>query len=687
MTDYRPQRQTSTPTEALLEAGQSVGHHLRTLPSLLPHAADYAGLSKRWGTELLSGATVGVVALPLALGFGVASGAGATAGIITAIIAGILAAVFGGSHLQVSGPTGAMTVVLLPVIARHGVDKVPLLAIMAGVLLLVLAVAGLGRAVDLIPWPVVEGFTMGIGVIIFLQQFPLALGTPKGESESTVVAAWETLLATDWTKAWLPLLIVALVLVVHLALTPIKRNVPIALVAVIAGTLVAWALDLDVERIGALPTGLPLPSVPAVDFRMLTTLAAPALAIAALAALESLLSARVADSMVPTLPRTNPDRELFGQGIANLGSGLFGGLPATGAIARTAVNVRSGGRTRVAAIVHSIVLAAIVWTLAPLVSQVPLAALAGVLMWTAIRMVNVRLGKRIVLTTRADRTTFLLTLLATIALDLVMAVLLGVAMAAIHSLRHMSSYSVVRREHLPVDTAEGLVDVASDALRAQIALYRVDGALFYGNARRFTELVLEESGCRGVILRFHRMQVMDASGADALKQAIGTLTAQGVAVVVQGMTDAQLRTAYSLRAFTPAQYTETLPEALMALDQALNGSGVEWVFSYGTLRQPGVQLGTYGRLLEGADDELPGYRLDALAITNPEVVELSGSAEHPVARATGDPSDVVTGTRYTLTFDELEITDRYEAADYTRIAVELASGTKAWLYVAKPDTS
>ena len=570
MTDHRPQRPSHTPAEALLEAGQSVGDHLRTLPALLPQAADYAGLSKRWGTELLSGATVGVVALPLALGFGVASGAGATAGIITAIIAGVLAAVFGGSHLQVSGPTGAMTVVLLPVIARHGVDKIPLLAMMAGVMLLVLAVAGLGRAVDLIPWPVVEGFTMGIGVIIFLQQFPLALGTPKGESESTVISAWETLVATDWTKAWLPLLIVALVLVVHLGLTPIKRNVPIALVAVVVGTLVAWGFDLDIERIGALPAGLPVPSVPGFDFRILTSLAGPALAIAALAALESLLSARVADGMVPSLPRTNPDRELFGQGIANLGSGLFGGLPATGAIARTAVNVRSGGRTRVAAVFHAIVLAAIVWTLAPLVSQVPLAALAGVLMWTAIRMVNVRLGKRIVLTTRADRTTFLLTLLATIALDLVMAVLLGVAMAAIHSLRHMSSYSVVRREHLPVDTADGLVDVASDDLRAQIALYRVDGALFYGNAHRFTELVSEETGCRGIILRFHRMQIMDASGADALKQAVTTLTSQGVTVIVQGMTDAQLRTAYSLRAFSPSQYAESLPEALMSLDQALN---------------------------------------------------------------------------------------------------------------------
>ncbi|HQD20810.1 MAG TPA: SulP family inorganic anion transporter, partial [Arachnia sp.] len=189
---------------------------LASFRALIPSREDYRGLTKRLPTELVAGLTVGIVALPLALGFGVASGVGAAAGLVTAVVAGLVAAVFGGSHLQVSGPTGAMTVVLLPVVAHYGVDKVPLLAILAGLLVVVMAVTGMGRAVDIIPWPVVEGFTFGIGIIIALQQIPLALDTPKGESESTLVSSWQTLLATDWAAATAPLAVVAGVVAVHL---------------------------------------------------------------------------------------------------------------------------------------------------------------------------------------------------------------------------------------------------------------------------------------------------------------------------------------------------------------------------------------------------------------------------------------------------------------------------------------
>lgn len=683
--DYRWERDRHTPSESIVEATHAVGEHVRGLTALLPRRADYSGLRSSWTTDLISGATVGVVALPLALGFGVASGAGAAAGLITAIVAGIVAAVFGGSHLQVSGPTGAMTVILLPVIGRYGIDKVPLLALMAGVFVVVIGLAGLGRAVDMISWPVVEGFTMGIGIIIFLQQLPLALGTPKGEAESTVVSAVQTLAATDWSQAWLPLAIVALVLGVHALLSPVKRNVPIALVAIVVATLVAWAFNLPIDRIGALPAGLPLPSLPPFTAQLLVDLVTPAIAVASLAALESLLSARVADGMAPHLTRSHPDRELVGQGLANIASGLFGGLPATGAIARTAVNVRSGGRTRVAAVFHSVVLAGIVVALSGLVAQVPLAALAGVLMWTAIRMVNVGLGRRILSVTRADRTTFALTLIATVALDLIFAVLLGVAMAAAMSLRHMAQYSILRRERLPVSTPEGVVDVATDDLRAQIAVFRVDGALFYGNARRFVEMVTDCEDVGGVVIRMHRANIMDASGAEALKEAIRTLGQRGIPVVMQGMTASQVRTAETLGAITPGQHAGSLPEALVAIEKAITHTSEEWVFGYGTLRQPEVQQRTYGRLLDGVDDVLPGYRVESLPITSPEVVALSGSAEHPVVRFTGDPADSVAGTRYALTPAELDATDDYEAADYLRRAVVLASGVEAWVYVGRDE--
>lgn len=686
-TDFRREAPRRTASEALTDVRTAVGEHLRHLTDLLPRRADYSGVRGRWARELIAGATVGIVALPLALGFGVASGAGAAAGLITAIVAGVVAAVFGGSHLQVSGPTGAMTVVLLPVIARYGVDAVPLLALMAGAIVVLMGLSGLGRAVDLIPWPVVEGFTMGIGVIIFVQQIPLALGTPKGESESTVVSSAEAILATDWALAWAPLLMVVVVLAVHLALARVRRNVPIALVAIVVATLVAEFAGLPVARIGALPASLPLPVLPAFDLRTLGELAAPALAVATLAALESLLSARVADGMAPDVDRTHPDRELFGQGLANVASALFGGLPATGAIARTAVNVRSGGRTRVASIVHAVVLTVIVLALAPLVARVPLAALAGVLMWTALRMVNIALARRIVGTTRADRSTFVLTLAATVVFDLVFAVLMGVAMAAVMSLRHMAAYSIVRREFLPVSTPRGLVDFPSEMLRSRVAVFRVDGALFYGDARRFIDTVESVDDAHGVIIRLHRTNVMDASGGEALKEVVRALGRRRIPVVVQGMTDSQLRTAVTVGAITADQHAATLPEAIdliaAAMEQveAEDSAAAVSMFSYGTLCHPDVQVASFGRTLEGSPDVLPGYALEWLHVSNPDLVSLTGSDLHPAVRRTDEPEDAVAGMLYQITQAELAATDERLTQVYTRLWERLESGAQAWVYV------
>ncbi|AQP45944.1 hypothetical protein RPIT_00770 [Tessaracoccus flavus] len=540
------------------------------LRDLVPGPGDYRGVGKSWSKDLVAGVTVGVVALPLALGFGVASGMGAAAGIVTAVVAGLVAAVFGGSHLQVSGPTGAMTVVLLPVIAQHGVGSVPLLAILAGIIVVAAGVAGLGRAVDIIPAPVVEGFTMGIGVIIAVQQVPLLLGTEAVRHESTVVSSWLTAVQTDWAGAWAPLTVGALVLVIAAALTRFARKLPAALIAITVATVVVELTGLEVERIGSLPAGLPLPQLPTVSIGLVQQLAAPALAVAALAALESLLSARVADGMRPDLTRTRPDRELVGQGLANVASGLFGGLPATGAIARTAVNVRSGARTRLGSISHALVLLVIVLVLSPVVERIPLAALAGVLVGTALRMIDVSLASRMVRATRADRNTFLLTLACTVALDLIAAVLLGVLMAGAMSLRHMASYSVVRRQSLPVDTRAGRVDIPTDAewLRPLLGMVRVDGALFYGDARRFIREVTSKERA-AIIIRCHRLQVMDASGAFALKESIEEMERRGVVVVVQGMTESQIRTALLLEAMRPEQHFHELPDAIAAVRDAL----------------------------------------------------------------------------------------------------------------------
>lgn len=563
--DYRVQPPRHTPTEQIAQAWDALGDHVISLKGLWPVPSDYAELARTWRKDLIAGLTVGIVALPLALGFGVASGAGAAAGLVTAIIAGIVAAVFGGSHLQVSGPTGAMTVVLLPVIAAYGIENIPLLAVMAGVIVVIMGMTALGRAVDLIPLSVVEGFTFGIGVIILLQQLPLILGSEKGEGESSLVSAWHTIAGTDWGRAVAPLIVMALVVVLHLVGARLLKGFPVSLVAIVVATLVVELTGLPVERIGELPTSLPAPALPTLDWRTIQALAAPALAVAALAALESLLSARVADGMVPEVTRTQPDRELVGQGLANIAAGLFGGIPATGAIARTAVLAHTGGRTRLASVSHGVVLLLVMMLAAPLVSRIPMAALGGVLVMVAARMINVRQARTIMGCTRADRNTFLLTFAATVLLDLIMAVLLGFAMAAIMSLRHMASYSVVRRQHLPADTREGWIDLPPEAehLRDKIAVYRVDGALFYGDARRFVEEVRSvEEGVRVVIVRCHRMNVFDASGAEALHDVVRELGRRDIEVVVQGMTQAQIRTALVMDVAPEERFIKLLSAAV-----------------------------------------------------------------------------------------------------------------------------
>lgn len=563
--DHRIEPPNHTPRERLHHQLHTIGGRVSDSLSLWPRPADYRDLPRSWRKDLLAGLTVGIVALPLALGFGVASGAGAAAGLATAVVAGVVAAVFGGSHLQVSGPTGAMTVVLLPVIASHGLAAVPSLALMAGVALVVMAITGLGRTVDLLPFPVIEGFTMGIGVIIALQQLPLLLGTPKADGQSTLAVAWRTLAATDWGATWRPLLVAAVVVALHLLAKRFAPKLPIALLAIIAATLMAEATGLPLERIGALPAGLPRPSLPPLDPHTLQALVTPAIAVAALAALESLLSARVADGMAPSIERTHPDRELMGQGLANMAVSLFGGLPATGAIARTAVNVRSGARTRAASAAHAVVLLLIMMALGPLVARIPMAALGGVLLMVALNMVSWKAYRRIALATRADRNTFLITFAATIVLDLVQAVIAGVAMAALMSLRHMANYSIVRRQHLPAGTrSEGKVDLPehAEALRDRIAFYRVDGALFYGNALRFIDEVSGVEDVDVVVLRFHRTNVLDASGAQAVKDVVRRLERRGITVLVQGMTPSQERTSQLTGATRPEQHVRLLSEAV-----------------------------------------------------------------------------------------------------------------------------
>ncbi|AUI50627.1 SulP family inorganic anion transporter [Arthrobacter crystallopoietes] len=506
---------------------------LRSARQLLPGTADYAPLKRSWKNDLIAGITVGIVALPLALAFGVSSGAGAAAGLITAIVAGVVAAVFGGSNVQVSGPTGAMVVVLAPVIALHGMQSLALVTIMAGVIVLAAGALKLGRAVGYIPWPVIEGFTLGIAIIIFLQQVPAAFGVPAGDSTNAAVAAFQSLRNTDFSTLFWPLVLVLIVAAIMLAAPKIHPQLPGSIIGIIVATLVAGLAGLPVTRIGDLPSSLPAPSVPYFDPGLVTALLGPALTIAALAAIESLLSARVAASISDTGPY-DPDRELVGQGLASVASGFFGGMPATGAIARTAVNIRAGAKTRASTIVHALVLLGVVYLATGPVGQIPLAALSGVLMVTAFRMISPATLRSVIGSTRADTVTFFVTAVITVSFDLIQAVEIGIVVAAFFALRSLVKASGVHREELPGPAQDG---------DEQIALFRLDGALFFGASERVLERVSAIRSVHVVIIRMSQLQILDATGARVIAELVTALERRGITVLIKGIQERHLKLA------------------------------------------------------------------------------------------------------------------------------------------------
>jgi SulP family sulfate permease len=496
---------------------------------LLPGAADYRMLRRTWRGDLLAGVTVGIVALPLALGFGVSSGVSAEAGLVTAIVAGLIAAVAGGSNVQVSGPTGAMVVVLVPIVAAHGVGAVATVSVLAGVIVLAAGALRLGRIVSFIPWPVIEGFTLGIAVIIFLQQVPLITSphraAPGTLSSNAVVAAIQSLSHADWRYMLWSLAAVAIVAAAMLVAPRIHRSLPGSLIGIAIVAVGAAFLAAPLSTIGALPASLPAPALPRIDGATIVDLALPALTVAALAAIESLLSARVAASLADTGPY-DPDRELVGQGVASIGSGLFGGMPATGAIARTAVNIRSGGRSRLASITHALVLLAIVLFAAGPVGRIPLAALAGVLMVTATRMVHAGTVRSIMRSTRADAIAFIATAIVTVSVDLIVAVVIGVACAGVFAIRGLARSTGVHREALREPAEPG---------DEHIAVIRIDGPLFFAAADRVYEAVTGLTDVSVVVLRMSQLELVDATGARVLTDIVTALERRGVTVLIKGV--------------------------------------------------------------------------------------------------------------------------------------------------------
>ncbi len=512
-----------------------------SLVRLLPCRADWAAIRRHPRHDLVAGLTVAVVALPLALAFGAASGLGARAGLMTAIVAGAIAAIFGGSNVQVSGPTGAMTVVLIPVVHHYGANGVLLVGLLAGVILVLAAFAGIGRAVRYLPAPVIEGFTAGIAIVIVLQQVPSMLGSP-GSGDKAWQSAWRSGRQFLHDPHPAPLVITAIVACLILIGSRWRPAVPTSLAVVGLASAAVAILPIRVASLGALPSGIPLPRLGFLDVHMLATLAPSALAVAALGALESLLSASVADGMTVG-QRHDPDRELFGQGLANIVTPLFGGVPATGAIARTAVNARAGATSRLSALTHSAGLAVIVLVAAPLVGHIPLAALAGVLVATCIQMIEVGSLFAIARATRADALVLLATLVVTVAANLITAVAVGIALAAVLALRSVSRSASL--DEVPLDVSNHDAD-ETDLLAEHIVAYRLDGPLFFTAAHRFLLELSEVAYIQVVILRMSRVTAMDATGARVLGDAISKLEHRGIIVLVSGLRPAHDETLNAL---------------------------------------------------------------------------------------------------------------------------------------------
>jgi SulP family sulfate permease len=411
---------------------------MNRLREFLPKRSDYKSAGTSWRGDLLAGVTVGIVALPLALAFGITTGAGAAAGLITAILAGLLAAIFGGSNYQVSGPTGAMTVVLVPIVTKYGVESLIPLGFFAGLLTLILGILRTGSLINRVPWPVMEGFTFGIAVVIALQQIPTALATPSIDGGRTVSTAWKTLQgAINAGLNYSAIFVVALTLFIKFTYPKlvlrfkIKFHIPASFLAIVVSSILVILLDIDVPKVGQLPKAI-------FHFSKLEffgigayELISAVIAIALLASIESLLSARVADQMAHIHEDENkylPNRELFGQGLASMFSSIFGGMPATGAIARTGVNIRSGATSRLSAIFHSFFLLAVVLVLSPIISSIPTSALAGVLLGTSYRMASPANLREMLRTTKLDGGILLLTAFIVIFVDLIWGIAIGTAL-------------------------------------------------------------------------------------------------------------------------------------------------------------------------------------------------------------------------------------------------------------------
>jgi SulP family sulfate permease len=495
-------------------------------------------------SDLTSGVIVAIVALPLAIAFAIASGVKPEQGLYTAIVAGAAISIFGGSRSQISGPTGAFIVVIYAIVQQYGYAGLAIATVMAGIMLIAMGFLRMGTLLKFIPYPLTVGFTSGIALIIFSSQIKDLFGLDTAAVPAEFIAKWLLFAGSIHSINLSAVAISAISILIIISWPRITRRIPGSLVAIIASTAAVQLLALPVETIGSrfgnVPASFPMPQFPAFTWALVRELFSPALTIALLGAIESLLSAVVADGMTGTRHRSN--MELIGQGIGNILSPIFGGIPATGAIARTATNIRNGGKTPVAGIIHAVVLLLIMLFFGRWASLIPMPALAAILVVVAYNMSEWRTFRKLLRYPKSDVLVLLATFFLTVLIDLTVAIEVGIVLSALLLMKRMSdttNMQIIARGLAEGETEENDDDdyhIENRDVPDDVTVFEVQGSLFFGAVEQFKETLSDiRSRPRIFVLRMRHVRAIDATGLQAIEDLVTRLRSEGVHFLLSGV--------------------------------------------------------------------------------------------------------------------------------------------------------
>ena len=473
--------------------------------------------------DIIAGLIVAIIALPLSIALAISSGVSPEQGLYTAIIAGFFISLLGGSRVQIGGPSATFMVVVYGVVATHGTEGLLITTILAGIILILFGLFKLGSMIKYIPYPITVGFTSGIAVTIFSSQIKDFFGMEIGAAPTEFIDKWVFYFESMDKAQLLPFLIGALALIILIVWPKVNKKIPGSLIAILVTTLLVWLLKVDVQTIGSqysdLSSSFPTPSIPTFTWKKVQVLLSPAFTIAFLCSIESLLSAVVSDGMIGSKHRSN--MELVAEGVANIASGLFGGMPATGAIARTVANIKNGGRTPIAGIVHALTLLFILLFLMPLVKLIPLATLAAILIMVSYNMSEWRMFKKLLSAPKSDVIVLLATFFLTVLFDLTLAISVGMVLSSFLFMKRMTDvtdvYGLDKEMNDDSDELELLDDQIKEVLSEEILIYEINGPFFFGAAEKFLDSIQSLQGpSKVLIIRLRNVPVIDATAVHTL---------------------------------------------------------------------------------------------------------------------------------------------------------------------------